>query len=273
MNDHKTNPTAFHDVNVVLEELLEAEKRVLGDQLFGMYLFGSLAYGDFDRNSDIDVMVLTEGEISPPTFAALKEMHDELGAANARRNSPWANQLEVSYLTRQNARRYDPADAQHPHLDRGTGEQLHLHAHARVIERYVLREHGVVLYGLPLKEWIDPISPDDLRRSMSEMATDWLQPMLAEAVPFETRGYQSYTVISCCRILYTRVKGAVASKPAAARWGFETLGVRWKPLIETALEGRQNPQLPPEAGDVAETLELVRFTVSEIKGAAARGTT
>ena len=59
-----------------------------------MYLFGSLANGDFDQYSDIDVLIVTDGELANDTFLALQEMHTEI----AKIDSPWAAQQEVSYI-------------------------------------------------------------------------------------------------------------------------------------------------------------------------------
>ena len=49
------DPTAYPDVNAVLAELSASVQTVLGHHFVGMYLYGSLALGDFNpRSSDID---------------------------------------------------------------------------------------------------------------------------------------------------------------------------------------------------------------------------
>ena len=73
-------PTPFPDVNALVSELFEGVRGILGSQLVGMYLDGSLAYGDFDRDSDIDFIAVTRDELSPETFAALQAMHDRIAA-------------------------------------------------------------------------------------------------------------------------------------------------------------------------------------------------
>ena len=83
-----------------------------------MYLFGSLANGDFDKHSDIDVLVVTDIDIATDAFNALKEMHERI----TKLDSPWAIQLEVSYIPQKALRRYDPTNNQHPHMDRGNDE-------------------------------------------------------------------------------------------------------------------------------------------------------
>lgn len=51
-------PTKYAGVNNVLNFLMDQIKVILTDKLCGIYLFGSLASGDFEENiSDIDLMV------------------------------------------------------------------------------------------------------------------------------------------------------------------------------------------------------------------------
>ena len=108
---------------------------------------------------------------------------------------------------------------------------------------------------------IDPVTPEDLRQAMREILRSWLEPMLTQPTPFRQRGYQSYTVLSICRIMYTLEFGRIVSKPVAVDWVEETLGKRWIPLIERALEGRQHPQCKPQTDDVIGTLDFARFAV------------
>lgn len=69
------SPTPHPDVNEILNLLFTNIKEILQGQFVGMYLFGSLANGDFDEHSDIDVLIVTDGEISSDTFSALQDMH------------------------------------------------------------------------------------------------------------------------------------------------------------------------------------------------------
>jgi hypothetical protein len=76
-----------------------------------------------------------------------------------------------------------------------------------------------------------------------------------------SRGYQSYVVLSLCRILYTLQSGDVASKPAAVRWAQATFGEPWKALIDDAWIGRQRPQMDADPDAVNRTLDFIRFAV------------
>ena len=134
------------------------------------------------------------------------------------------------------------------------------HDSDRVIQRHTLRERGITLAGPDPQTLIDPISQNELRRAMLAIMW-WLMEILDDRVKITRRGYQSYIVLTMCRILYTLEYGAIASKAIAARWAQQTLGERWGPLIERALVGRQHPEEEIPLDDLSRTMEFIRHTL------------
>lgn len=250
-------PTPHRDVNAILNLLHSHVKEILQDQFVGMYLFGSLANGDFDQHSDIDVLVVTKNEISNDVFSLLQTMHARVAGID----SPWATQLEVSYIPQKALRRFDPANILHPHMDRGRGESLHMLAHesAWIVQRHILRERGIILEGPVPQSLIDPISSNDLRQAVMDVLPLWAKPILDNSNQIKGRGYQSYVVLSLCRMLYTLQCGTIISKRAAAQWAQETLSKKWTHLIARAWLGRQNPGSDALPEDVDGTLNFIRF--------------
>lgn len=233
----------------------------MGDQLVGMYLDGSLASGGFDEDSDIDFVVITRNEIPEAVFLALRAMHDRI----AEIDSPWAIQLEGSYISRRAARRSDPDFLLYPNIERGAGERLKMARHDDLwnIHRYQLRERGIVMLGPHPRTLIDTVSADQLRQTMRPMLSEWLEKILGEPAQMNRRGYQSYTVLTICRILYTLENGAVASKPEAARWARDALDRRWPDLIERAWEGRHHSGDLTSQAEIQETLDFIRFALEK----------
>lgn len=257
---HATGHTPNADVNTLLATFLEHVRATLGGQFIAMFLDGSLAYGDFDDASDIDFVVTTEAEVSSPLFERLRTMHDEIAALP----TPWAIQLEGSYISREALRRYDPTNATHPNIERGRGERLKMAQHdaSWLVHRAIAYEHGIPLAGPPPRQLIDPVSPAELRTAMRTMLPGWKEWLLDHPQRLAPRGYQSYVVLTMCRVLYTLQHGRVASKPAAAHWARGTLGPQWEPLIERALEGRHIPGTAILPEDIGLTLALVRYVVA-----------
>src|SRR5687768_7159341 len=89
--------TPYSEVNALLHALLSDARKVLGERFVGMYLYGSLALGDFNpETSDIDFLVVTESEVTGEALRALQEMHARVAAGTSK----WASELEGSYIPR-----------------------------------------------------------------------------------------------------------------------------------------------------------------------------
>jgi hypothetical protein len=249
----------FPEVKTLLEVLLRDVRETLGDRLVGLYLDGSLTSGDFDLASDIDFLAVTDIEIPPGLFSELQSMHDRVTATDPR----WGAELEGSYLSRAAVRRYDPALAMHPNLERGKKERLKLVRHDEdwIVHYHVVRERGIPLFGPDPKTLIDPVPPDALRQAMRPNLEKWWRPMLADPAPLLRRGYQSYAVLTMCRIGYTIAKGEVASKSEAMRWAKKNLAGRWSPLIDRAWAGRSHPNPETAAEEISETQNLIRYVL------------
>jgi len=255
------SPTPHQDVNEILDLLFTNTKAILQDRLVGMYLHGSLANGGFDEHSDIDVIFVTTNDVSDEIFPALSAMHTEI----AKTDSPWAIQLEVAYIPQTALGRFDRSIL-YPHLDRGNGEVLHKIAPESdwPILCHILRERGITILGPKPKTLINPVSPNDLRQAVMEGVPIWFAPIIANPSEINKRGYQSFFVLSICRMLYTLKYGEILSKYAAAEWGKEHLDKQWTPLIERAWEGRQNPDLKTGPEDLTGTLDFIRYTLEQI---------
>ncbi|MCI0399414.1 MAG: DUF4111 domain-containing protein [Chloroflexi bacterium] len=248
-----TYPTPYPDVNAVLDMLMPAVQTILGDRFVGLYLHGSLALGDFNPNrSDIDFVVVTAGDLPNEMVLALAAMHERIAAGDAR----WGVELEGSYIPRRALRRYDPADARHPHIERGGKLRVEQHESDWVMQRHILREHGVALAGPALQTLIDPVRPDDLRQAVRGILW-WWELQLTDTSRVEKSGYQAYAILTMCRIFYTLQHGAIVSKPLAARWAQEALDERWAGLIERALVWRNGESLD----SLEETLDFIRYTL------------
>ena len=111
MKEPLLHPTPYPDINAVLHVFVSNVQAVLGDLFVGLYLYGSLACGDFDPlRSDVDFLVVTATEIPQTMLPALEAMHERIAAIGLK----WARKLEGSYIPQAALRRYNPAHARHP---------------------------------------------------------------------------------------------------------------------------------------------------------------
>ncbi len=250
-----TEPTPYADVNTVLHRLLEGVRSVLGDHFVGLYLYGSLASGDFNsRTSDIDFVVVTDAVLSDEFVRDLEALHVHLWQSGLK----WAAKLEGAYIPLPALRRYDPNSAPCPTINEGRF-YLDRQGSDRIIQRNILREYGIVIAGPSLKSSIDPVMPDDLRFAVAGVLHEWWQPMLNNPAWIRNREYEAYATLTMCRALYALEYGDIVSKPAAGRWALQTLDGRWGELIDRALMWPQEPQ----SNRVSETMELIRYTIEQ----------
>lgn len=48
------------NINDILKEFIDGTKKILGNRVKKIILYGSYARGDYSKNSDIDIMILTD---------------------------------------------------------------------------------------------------------------------------------------------------------------------------------------------------------------------
>jgi hypothetical protein len=257
------HPMPYPEVNAVLQVLLSGVRDVLGDCFVGMYLYGSLAGGDFcPQRSDIDFVVATADVLPDETVAALEALHAHIADSDLK----WAAKLEGAYVPLLTLCRHDPSGPPCPCINEGRFYRAALGSDW-VIQRYTLRERGVVVAGADPRSLIDPVQPDDLRQAVMGFLREWWAPMLQDPDPRLHGGeYQAYAVLTMCRALYTLRYGTIVSKTAAARWVQEALGRPWEGLIEQALAWRCD--MPPAGdGDVLcmdETLGFIGCVLEQV---------
>jgi hypothetical protein len=246
-------PTPHSEVNVVLEQLLRDAQRILDNRFFGMYLYGSLALGDFNpEKSDIDFVVVTDGQLPEQTIIALAEMHRQI----VKGDSKWAGELEGSYIPKKALCRHGAESAIHPHVERDGNLSLERHDSDWIIQRHILREYGIILAGPDPKTLIDYVGPDDLRQGVLDLLW-WWEKQVADTMLIRQSPYQAFAVLSMCRVLYTMEHGTIVTKPSAARWALAILEERWVTLINRVLIWQ-----PDESLDrLEDTVDFIRFSL------------
>jgi hypothetical protein len=254
--------TPYPYVNEAVRYFLEKVQTVLGRFFYGLYLHGSLAGGDFEPGrSDIDFLVVTNRELPDDIIPALKDMHKRVWE-----NGPaWARKLEGTYIPVKALYRYNPSDPPRPHVLADKFMMLPNEPYW-VIERYILRKGGIVISGPPVKPLIAPISPEEIRHAVIMGTNEAWPERTHDGKWLIPEGYQPYIVLTCCRALYTLKYGVVKSKTVSSRWALKALGKRWIELIENAIVWRHG--MPH--GDIAETLEMMKYTLERIKAYQAR---
>jgi hypothetical protein len=252
------SPTPYPDVNVILNLLLSNAEQILGDKFVGMYLYGSLASGDFNpQTSDIDFLIVTTDPLPENKIAELEVMHHSIWNSGLK----WALKLEGAYIPQEEIRRYSPNDLPRPTINEGKF-YVGRFGSDWIIQRHIIRECGVALEGPDPRTMIDPVSPDDLRSAVIGILNEWWFPMPERPDWLQNHGcnYHGFAVITMCRALHALEHGTIISKPAALKWAQQKLGSHWQTLIDQAVSS----QYGKKVDILNETLDFIRFTREQV---------
>ena len=216
-------------VSALLQDLTAHLPVILGRNLVGFYVYGSLTQGAFNsKRSDVDCIVVTERDLSDSQFR-------NLGAwlAAAVESNPWVARLQVSFLIKNEILTMNARAClyQFGRLSRSGSDGN------PIIWMNVLKS-GLVLFGPPPESFVPPITPEILFRALKREVR-YLREEISGKPEIEWRNvasYRVYAVLTLCRILYSFRKGTIVSKQRAARWAIKSLPEEWGEIILQALE-------------------------------------
>jgi predicted nucleotidyltransferase len=261
-------PTPYADLNSVLNELVAGIKRTLGANFVGAYLQGSFAVGDFDEHSDVDFVVVIDGDLTPSQVDQLQAIHKRIYALDCE----WAKHLEGSYFPT-SVIRSDRSGEALWYLDHGSKTLIRSDHCNTLVVRSIIREHGIKLDGPDPKALVDPVDRGELAREIRRTMLTWGEEIRTQPKRYMNRFYQGYIVLNYCRMLHDLVRGRPGSKQAGASWAKSTLGPTWSELIDRAWEARPNPAVrvkepanPAEFEATMQLLKVILLRASAIQG-------
>jgi hypothetical protein len=255
-------PTPYQDLNRVLSELVKSVRTILNDNFIGSYLQGSFAIGDYDEHSDVDFIMVVKDELSANEMNALQVMHNRIYEFGIE----WAKHLEGSYFPLK-ILQSQPLGQKLWYLDNGSRSLIESDHCNSLVVRWTVREKGVIMAGPDPKTIINPIPTNSLRKEIYSTICDWGKQIIANPKQFENRFYQSFIVLSYCRMLHDLKKGEISSKQTGAEWAKKNLDQSWVDLIDRTWQGRPNPAVsvrePADPEDFARTLSFIDYVTKE----------
>lgn len=223
----------YPDLRPLLDDLRGRLQSLLNERLVGLYLFGSVATGDYLVGvSDVDLLVALRSDVDRAELRLLKAMHDELVAAYPA----FDNRVEALYISvdalRSFRERRSPIGVISP------GEPLNVKDAGTdwLMNWYLVQEHGIRLLGQDSRQVIPQITIDEFVESIRQHARSWKAWIRSKTGAKN----QSYAILTMCRALYTCTHRAHVSKERAAGWVAVELP-EWRPAIERALLHRTLP--------------------------------
>ncbi len=248
-------PTPYPDVNEVIAGLVHRILGTLGENVAGVYLFGSLTYGDYNPGrSDIDLLVLVKQPLMPGEVEQVRRLHNDVEAAHPA----WAGRVEMSYTPAGWLGSAAPPREPRPYYGEGVLYDA-VYGNEWVINNYLLQRHGVTLAGPDFGTLAPPISIEDVQKaSIRDLFTEWV-PKIDDTAYLSSSHYQSYLVLNLCRILYTVMCAEAGSKSTSAGW-VKAAYPEWRGLVQTAESWAYGAQMDRQDDVIA----FIRFAVDRV---------
>lgn len=220
------------EINDLISTFVDSTKDILGENLVGVYLHGSLAMGCFNpQRSDIDLIIVVNKSLSDSTKREYMEMvveHNTQGPAKG---------IEMSVVLRSVCKPFIYPTPYELHFSTGhldwwkenpdeyirelKGKDKDLAAHFTIINN-----RGKCLYGLPIKEVFGEVPASNYMDSI------WYD---VEHAKKEIKYFPMYLILNLARVLAFKENGLVLSKKEGAEWALNKLPSEYHKLIQDAL--------------------------------------
>lgn len=253
-----SNITPYPDINEILMNISNGIEAILEENLIGLYLFGSLTYGDFSPDSsDIDLVTIINIQLNQHELELIKRLHKQV----EEHDKKWSDRLECSYTPIDMLKSILPPKEPRPYYGGGVFYDEAPYGNEWIINNYLLYQKGVAIIGQDFKSLMKPIDIVDVQKAcIRDLFQEW-EPKATDFEWLDNSHYQSYLIMNLCRILYTVMCGITGTKNISAEWVKAQFGSPWKNLIETAESWKYGKVISSRN----EAISFIKFTVDQIK--------
>jgi len=252
----------------VLDALKKEYTTLLGGNLVGIYLHGSIAFQCFNwAKSDIDYIIVVEEPLTLREKRTLMELTVALNEKAPKKG------LEMSVVQKKYCQKfvYPTPFALHfsnDHLQRWREDPMAYLQNMQPVDAdlaahfTVIKHRGLVLCGEPIHEVFSGVEEAHY--------LDSIQADIADARELVCE-YPVYFVLNLCRVLAYREEGAVLSKREGGQWGIANLPAEYYPLLQRMLDNyaaAEDDEMPLDS-DLA--LSFSELVLGKLENAAREG--
>jgi len=253
-----SNMAQDKEANTILEDFVSMLEPALGEMLIGVYLYGSLATGDFNESqSDIDLLIVIRNIIDGKTLDLLTSFHKSFN----EKHPEWQKRIDVAYVEK-NALWAFQTKSYKSIISNGNGLlEIVDSPKYYLIDWYKAQETGVPLFGPNVSEVMPHISATEFKQAIHDYLHTNLEKDARES---EKRGQQAYVILTGCRSLYAYKFAKHISKTSGAEWAIDQYP-QWRNLIQKAVEWSRNKAVDAvvDKDNQEATIKLVDFMVKE----------
>jgi hypothetical protein len=241
------------DIPSEIQELCQAFLRglntTLGDKLYGVYLYGALAFPEGGSTGDIDFHVVLSERLNDREKSDLNDLHATL----ARDFAPLGADMDGYYILLEEARQTSPP--RHQLLADVVDNSWALH------REHIRAGRCIVLQGSDPRQVYPAASWPELANAL-DGELDYVAKHLTD--------YPAYCILNLCRLIYSFGTGdVVVSKRASARWAQDAFP-EWRPHIEAATKSYDRGATTPDRelleSEVRSFFDFARERIRESRG-------
>lgn len=218
----------------ILSIISQEYQKILGENLVGIYVHGSIAFQCFHWNkSDIDFIVVVRNPLKQSEkvdlisillnlsfYAPPKGFEMSVVLQEYCKNFVYPTPFELHYSKMHHQKCME--DIEH-YCSAMNGVDSDLAAHFTVI-----RHVGITLYGNNIKQTFGDIPKESFLQSVLLDAAKCKQAISTNPI---------YYILNLCRIVAYLQDGLVLSKLDGGHWGVKHLNAIYQPLIQKAITG------------------------------------
>jgi hypothetical protein len=209
--------TPYDEINNFIEtytlHLLDACK----EKITGIYLTGSLSYGDFNlMSSDIDITNILKAKFNKDELIEVRKIHETMQDSFPK----WSRRFECTYTTIAMLSETLPPKEPRPWYN---GNESRLYSAAPygnewIMNKYLLYEYSIPLFGPDFKIITNGVEMNEFQQAcIRDIFEEW-EPKLNENTYFDDDRHSVYFVLNLCRILYTLHTANAGTKPQSSDW-------------------------------------------------------
>ncbi|TQR19109.1 aminoglycoside adenylyltransferase domain-containing protein [Psychrobacillus vulpis] len=255
---------ASPDIQRFVYELLDKTKEIIGEELEGFYIHGSLAMGGFKRkSSDIDILVITTTPLTMESKKIFAKLFLEYS------NQPFP--VEVSFLNIEQLKFWkhpSPFDFHYSELwikryedELSVGITSCLNwedmTDPDIAAHLTITYHrGICLFGKPIKVVFPLIPKAHYISSIISDFEDCLENIERDPI---------YCTLNLIRVFWFLKEGIICSKQEAAIWGLANLPKKFNSIIEQIVNGFETNE-HQYAFEKKELLTMRDYIKREVEG-------
>jgi hypothetical protein len=208
----------------------------------GLYLHGSLGFGDFTlAHSDIDFVAVLARRPDQDDVVALAEAHTLVRERHSQLNFDGFHIVATDLAA-------PPAEC--PAVPYTLARKFHVAGRVEInpVTWHELAQNGITVRGIDLAD-LDIWTDDSVLRAYTHNNLNTFWRMQVEMLLTHTAAAALPEVVAWCvlgvsRLHHLLATGAMTSKSGAGRYALTAFGSEWHPIVRDALEVREDPDAP-----------------------------